>query len=257
MRAWAAIVRACAAAAAIIILAGSPALRPWRESIFNMAAPILSTTRSVASWFRGLGGYFPNARVRALEAERERLASELAGREGLAEENKLLREALSLRRAGEAGVLAAEVIAFLREGRDEFIVLNRGTADGIGIGDIVVNKERVLGGTVVEVAPRASRAILLASASRSIDVVVGASRLRAIARGSNARELAVELVPQGAALGVGDAVLATPRATGGRGFLAVGEVREAREAEHGVFKTVRALHLFDPAEDGVLVLLAP
>ena len=86
--------------------------------------------------------------------------------------------------------------------------------------------------------------------------MIAGADLRAIARGANSRELIIELVPQEADIRPGDLLVATPRATGGRRGILVGEVRAVREAEHEVFKTVRAVHLFDPAADDVLVLLA-
>ena len=251
------VVLVAAAAGVLIFFGAAPALQPWRAGLFGAVVPVLSvagrTTAAVRGWVIGAFA----GRVGALEEERGRLLARLAELEAARQENETLRAALALRGEGEAGAIPAQAIAFLREGRDEFLVLNRGTADGIGIGDVVVNTNRVLGGTVVGVDVHSARAILYSSPSRSIDVLVPAIRLRAIARGSNARELSIELVPPDAPLKAGDLLLASPRATGGRRPLLLGEVREVRQAEHEVFKAVRATHLFDPADTEVIVLLAP
>ncbi|MDP3727223.1 MAG: rod shape-determining protein MreC [bacterium] len=229
-------------------------MQPWRAGVFQILAPVFTaagrSARAVRGWM-GEGGATGGA------GERARLLARLGELEALREENETLRSALSLRDDGEAGAIPAEAIAFVREGRDEYLILNRGTADGIGTGDIVVNAERVLGGTVLSVDPHASRVILFSSPSRSIDVTIPSADLRAIARGANARELSIELVPPDAAVQAGDIVLASPRATGGRRSLLLGEIREARQAEHEVFKIVTAIHLFDPADPSVIVLLAP
>lgn len=241
----------------LVFFSAAPAARPGRSALLRAIAPIFSVTSqgaaAIRDWFLG----FSRGEFRSLAEERARLLSRVAELEAVSRENETLRAALALRNDGEDGAIPAESLAFYREGQDEYLLLNRGTADGVGIGDIVVNKERVLGGVVVAVDAKNARAILFSSPSRTIDVLLPERGLRAIARGANARELAIELVPSDADVKKGGLVLASPRATGGRRALLLGEVREARQAEHEIFKSVRALHLFDPAESSVIILLAP
>lgn len=240
----------------LVFLSGASAIRPWRERLLDGGSGIMAAFSSSGTWLAGFIGGARGERVAGLERERVLLLAEIARREAVLRENETLRRALTLRDAGEAGVLPASVIGVVREGREEFILLNRGTADGIGVGDLVIGQNRALGGAVVAVGERTSRALLLSSASRSIDVFVGASSVRAIARGNNNRELVIELVPPDAVIQPGDLITASPRAAGGRSSLLVGEVREVRPAAHEVFQAVRAVHLFDPADDDVFVLLA-
>lgn len=240
----------------LIFFGASHSLQPWRAGLFQAIGPVLGAASEGAGKARGwLWGF--SGDVHTWEEERARLLARLAEQEAIRAENETLRAALALRDDGEAGAIPAKAVAFLRDGRDEYLVLNRGTADGIGVGDIVVNTKRVLGGTVVAVDPRSARVILFSSPSRSTDVTLSSGDIRAVARGANARELAIELVPNDANVSTGDLVLASPRATGGRRPLLFGEIREARQAEHEVFKIVRAMHLFDPRETSVIVLLAP
>lgn len=241
----------------LVFLSGSNAIRPWRERLLDWGAGIMASFSSSGERLAGFIGGARGKRVAELERERVLLLAEIARREAVLRENETLRRALALRDQGEAGILPATLIGVFREGREEFMLLNRGTADGIGIGDLVIGQNRTLGGTVVAVGERTSRALLLSSASRSIDVLVGAPAVRAIARGNNNRELVIELVPPDAVIRPGDLITASPRATGGRSALLVGEVREVRPEEHEVFTAVRAVHLFDPSQDDVFVLLAP
>ena len=241
----------------LVFLGGSPLGGQWRVRAVDWMVPIFSAVRSGGERLLGIIGARWGRKIRELEAERTRLLAELARREELVRENEVLRTALTLRQEGEEGVMATTVVGVFREGRDEFLLLDRGTADGIGVGDLVVSRNRVLGGTVVDVGANSARAILLSSSSRSTDVIFAGRDLRAIARGNNSRELIIELVPQEAEVAVGDLLVASPRSTGGRRSILVGQVRAVRPAEHEVFKAVRAVHLFDPAEDDVLVLLAP
>lgn len=244
---------AAVAAAALLAGAGATLSGAAARAMLPALAAIGRATDRAQGWMSGATA----KRLAGLESERRGLLAEVANREEFKRENELLYATLALRREGESAALPAGVIGVTREGRDEFLILDRGTAEGASVGDIVVDSQRILGGTVVEVSPHSSRAILLSSASRSIDVVIPTSNLRAIARGANVRELIIELVPSGAEVAVGDLIVASPRATGGRRGLAVGRIREVRRSEQEVFKTVRATHLFDPAEEGVIILLAP
>ena len=242
---------------ALIFLSQGQTPRRWASRLLGSAIPILSAVRQGAERIgTGLGGG-SGQRLRALAEERAKLLTEIAKRDGLIRENELLRETLSLRQRGEPGAIPATAIAFFREGRDEFLLLNLGTGEGVGRGDIVLNRAGVLAGEVIEVGPRFSKVLLLTSASRSADVLIGGGDIRAIARGNNNREFVIDLVPQDAALGVGDLIVASPGATGGRRSILVGEIREVRPAEHEVFKAIRAVHLFDPRDADVIILPAP
>ncbi len=241
----------------LIFFSAAPQARPGRAAALRAITPIFAVTSRGGMAVRDLFFGFSRGELRSFAEERARLLGRIAELEAAGQENETLRAALALRNDGEEGAIPAHAIAFYRQGQDEYLLLDRGTADGIGIGDVVVNKERVLGGVVSAVDLKSARAVLFSSPSRAIDVFLPDPDLRAIARGSNARELAIELVPSDAAVEKGDLILASPRATGGRRALLLGEVREARQAEHEVFKIVRALHLFDPGESAVIVLLAP
>lgn len=242
----------------LVFLGRGELARPWRSRIAAWLAPPITALERGAQWLRGIASGETGERVQELERERAELLARIAACDATGREDKTLRAALALRSEGESGAIPATVVEFFREGRDELLLLNRGTDDGVGVGDLLLNRERVLGGTVVAADARTARAVLLTSSSRSIDVVFAGTGLRALARGNNSRELVIDLVPQGADVKPGDLILASPRATGGRESLLVGEVREVRQAEHEVFKFVRALHLFDLETDSeVLLLPAP
>ncbi|RJQ37794.1 rod shape-determining protein MreC [Candidatus Parcubacteria bacterium] len=227
--------------------------RAW---MVDAAAPAIAGLDRAATALGGWVGGSAAERIQGLERERTALLAEIAHRDALAQENVVLREIIALRSEGEEGAVPAHVIGFLRDGREEFILLDRGTADGIGIGDLVIGANRALGGSVEAVTAHTARVLLLTAASRATEVLLGGDGLPAVARGNNSRELTIDLVPQEALVRVGDLITASTRATGGRPGILVGQVREVRPSEHEIFKIVRAAHLFDPAGEYVIVLLA-
>lgn len=193
-------------------------------------------------------------RASELEQEKTRLLRELATRQGLVEENAALRQVLNLRSEGARAAIMASVLGYLNEGREELLLIDRGANDGIAEGDVVVSLDQVFAGLISDVSPRTAHVLLITSPSRSTDVSISGRGIRAVARGVNNRELAIDLVPQQSEVRSGDLIVASPRATGLSKPLLVGEVREVKQAENDVFKSVRAIHLFDPGSDRVMVL---
>ena len=241
----------------LVFLGASRTARPWREAMFGgIAAAIRVPGHAASRLFSWIGGG-SRAEITRLEHERIQLLGEIANREALVRENETLKQALGLRQEGVQGVLPASVIGFIREGRDEYLIINRGAADGIGTGDVAVSRDQVFVGMVSDVTTHAAHVALLTSPSRSTDITFAGSTVHAIAKGNNDRELVVDLVPQQSDVKVGELVVAFPRATGLAKPLPVAQVREVKQAENEVFKSIRAMHLFDPRDDEVLVLIAP
>ncbi|MBI2055422.1 MAG: rod shape-determining protein MreC [Candidatus Sungbacteria bacterium] len=233
----------------LVFLGASARFDPWRSRATSAIVPVLSFLRSSADFLRTLVG---GAEIEALTNERNLLLAKEARWKDALSENEALRQALAMRKTGESGVIVARVVGFFREGRSEFVTLDRGTESGVAEGDIVVSQSRVLAGTIVSVGIGFSRVLLLTSPSKSVDVVVG--DIKAIAKGNNSRELIIDLVPPDAEVKIGDAVRPALRASSGQGGIIIGVVREVKRAENEVFKSVKAFHLFDPAEDNVLIL---
>lgn len=237
----------------LVFISAGKVFQPWRDRVLGSMAPAFGAVRSGLS---AAGGVFAGSekKIRALEEERLRLLAEVSRRDDLVSENETLRKTLELRSEGEASAIPARSVAFFREGRDEYLLLDRGIRDGITVGDKVISRNHVLAGIVIATGAHSAKVILLSSPSRSIDVIVSGKEIRAIARGNNARDLIIDLVPQDADIHVGDLLIASGRATGGRRAVLVGEVRAVTDTESGVFKGVRAVHLFDPTDEDVIVL---
>lgn len=227
----------------LVFLGVASLFRPLREHVLDGFSYIV----------RGLGRLSRQTDSAAFEHERVRLLQEIASREELGRENELLRLALLLKSEGARHPTPAAVIGFLREGREEYLLLNRGAADGVAVGDVVVSRDQIFVGTITSVAPRKSHVSLVTSPSRSTDVSLAGTTIRAIAKGNNNRELIIDLVPQQSDLRVGDLLVASPRSSGFSRSILVGEIREVKQAENEVFKFVRAVHLFDPSDDEVII----
>ena len=112
----------------------------------------------------------------ALRIENERLTNENRQAEELRRENELLTGLLQLRNGFEYETVAAAVIARDSSEVQRRIILDRGTADGIEVGDVVIAGGGALVGRVVEAGTRSSTVQLISdSASTVIGQLVGSA----------------------------------------------------------------------------------
>lgn len=131
-----------------------------------------------------------NARLQkmaALEAENERLRA-LLDSSGKVKERVLVAE-----------LLEVDVDPFAQE-----IVINKGSRDGVEVGQPIVDAEGVMG-QVIHVAPFTSTAMLITDPSHAIPVEVNRTGLRAIAMGTGSAErLDIPHLPLNADIQQGD-----------------------------------------------------
>lgn len=241
----------------LVFLSAGSFTASLRASALGWSSGILKAVGATATHLTGWLGGSSGKRIAELESGRVELLAALAERENLVQENETLGAALGLKQDGVLNPVPVPVIGFVRDGRDEYLLLGRGTQDGIAAGDVVVSREKVFVGTIADASSRVAHVALITSPSRSTDIEIASRNIHAVARGNNDRELIVDLVPQQSDVRTGDLVVASPRATGLAKPLLVGEVREVKQAANEVFQSVSAFHLFNPADDEVIVLAAP
>ncbi len=155
---------------------------------------------------------------------------------------------------GAPGIVAASVLARDPSPARASLLIDRGRAHGVRVGQPALGPAATLVGVVTEVAERSARVRLLIDAGSAVTAVVQGSRTPgALAGGSGG--LRLELVPPGAPIAVGDAVLTS--ALGGRlppGLLA-GRITAVRAQPHDLFATVEVEPLVDYARLEQLLLL--
>lgn len=187
--------------------------------------------------------------------ERIQLFSDAAELASLRLENEKLRAALRIGETTQKKVIVARVTGTGREIGDEYIVIDKGTEDGIGIEFIILGEEKLLLGRVVEVFSHASRVRLLSSPQEVVEVAILPSGIRAVSRGRQSGELSLDLVPRESDIAAGDAVTTSEQSRYGGGWV-IGEVAYTSAPDNEVFQTVLAKHLFNPFS-GVVFVMAP
>jgi rod shape-determining protein MreC len=141
----------------------------------------VDTWHSVSQWF---------AERDTLLAENERLKRErlnanfrLQRLEALEAENQRLRELLDSTEVLRHRVLIAEILAVDLDPYRQRFSLNRGLADGVFVGQAMLDADGVVG-QVVEAGPFSAEAVLITDADHAVPVSVNRNGLRTIAVGT-------------------------------------------------------------------------
>lgn len=113
----------------------------------------------------------------------------------LRQENERLRELLGSRRRLSAEVLVAELTGVVPSPNRHQVVIDKGSAAGVAVGQAVIDANGLFG-QVVEVGPYGSQVMLVADAAHAVPVEVSRNGVRSIAAGTGALDsLELEYVP--------------------------------------------------------------
>jgi rod shape-determining protein MreC len=163
-------------------------LQAGRAVLDSLASPIFwvaNLPTRLSEWT----GAHAQSRTQLLESN-DRLSREnlvLQGRSqqmaSLQGENVRLRKLLNSSALLRDDVLVAELIGVSPDPERLQLVLNKGEADGVFVGQPLIDADGLMG-QIVEVSSGASRALLVADVTHSVPVQVNRNGVRAIAEGS-------------------------------------------------------------------------
>ncbi|WP_221797533.1 rod shape-determining protein MreC [Oceanobacter mangrovi] len=166
---------------------------------------------SIAGWFSELGTARQDlldenrqlsARNLVLELKAQRLAS-------LEAENAELRELLSASEQVDDKVLVTTVVAIDPDPFSQQVLINKGSENGVFIGQPVLDAYGLLG-QVVDVLPFSSKVMMIADSNHAIPVQINRNGVRAIATGTGALDqLELIYVPNTADIKEGDLLVSS------------------------------------------------
>jgi rod shape-determining protein MreC len=138
------------------------AFRPFQCAVHDAVQGIASMVSAVAE--------IDKLRVEneALLAENQRLTTENARLDEIRRENESLTGLLQMKAGFDFKTAAATVIARESSEFRRLVVLDRGTNDGIAVGDVAVAEGGALAGRVVEVGPDSSKVVLVTDAGSTV-----------------------------------------------------------------------------------------
>ncbi len=234
---------------------------PLDAIVLNVTAPVESALRGAT---RPLADFVNNltdvnrlsGNNRALRDENERLKAENAR---LTEAERQLRQLQQLVgiRQGSANDVFVGAHVFARDPTNlrEMLAIDRGKADGLAEGMVVLTAQGSMIGSLSKVLEHSSWVTLVSDQTSAVSAIVQGSRVQGVVAGSADGTLTMEFVQETADVKVGDLVVTS--GIGGRhppGEL-VGQVAKVGGSPQDLFKSVQVKSLADLSRlEDVLVL---
>ncbi len=203
----------------LLLLAGmllrpSGHLQPVENVVFTVLAPLQYGLHWMGTQvsdrlqvIRELGSL--EARNRELQATVDSLMIENVRLREAEIESANLREQLHFKLSNPTyELLAAEVIGYDPSNLLHYIVIDRGSQDGIASGMPVVTA-RGLVGKIASVYPHSARVMLLTDPSSSVSALIQSSRASGVVQGSGRLGLTMRYIEQNEQVEVGDIVLSS------------------------------------------------
>lgn len=224
-----------------IVLDRSNRLQLVKDLVGHFATPVQDGLTSLVGRVSNVRQYFIDVRAcRAENQELQTLVDQLIienVRLREAEiENITLREQLSFKQANPSfQLLSAQVI-----GRDPtnllgYLIVDRGTEDGVAVGMPVVT-HRGLVGRISEANRHSSKVLLITDVSSSVNALIQDSRATGVVQGKIGRGLVMRYVQQGEEIKVGDLVLSSGLGGNFPTRLIIGQVTSVRQKDVELFQ---------------------
>lgn len=148
-----------------------------------------------------------------------------------------------------AAVIARDPSPFLN-----YVIINRGSDDGLRRGMPVVTQQGLIG-RVDAVTAGASRVMLITDPASSVNVILEPSRAEAVLSGQITGDLSLEMIPQDANVEPGDLVLTSGLGGGYPQNILIGQITSVRSREQDIFKSASIQTLVDFNQIAIVLVI--
>jgi rod shape-determining protein MreC len=168
--------------------------------------------------------------------ENQKLLAENAMLRDMKSENALLREQLKLTPKQKFNLENALVIGQDSYGLSNWIIIDKGSSNGIKSGMPVIVSDGIMIGKIEEVYPKSSKASLLTNSQSIINAVVSGTETKGVVRGEYGLGIILDLVLQTEVLKIGDEVITSGIGGNAPRGLLIGKIQETRPSEDRLFQ---------------------
>lgn len=179
-----------------------------------------------------------------LKLENQELIQKSIELEQLRRENDVLRKALGLDLAGEFELIISDIIG--REITEDYLIIDKGSKDGVVFGFPVITQQKSLVGKVIQVYETTSKIQLLSSGNSSFDVKIFEKEIYGLVKGKGNFNLSLEFIPREQELNTRDKVITTSLGGNFPKGLLVGEIKEIKKSDISSFQEA----VLEPGFDG-------
>jgi rod shape-determining protein MreC len=196
----------------MMAFSSNPAVREVQDGVGYAFRPIQGALDTVAGGVASVGAAIAEIdRLRtdnaSLRDENSRLTAENARLDEIKRENDLLTGLLQVRNGFEFKTAAASVIGRESSEFRRTVTLDKGSNDGIAVGDVVVASGGALAGRVTDVGPDSAMVLLLTDAGSTVIGQLVPTAATGSVVGQLGGVLVMNQIDAGARIGLGDEVV--------------------------------------------------
>jgi len=142
-----------------------------------------------------------------LKKKNSELESEITKLEEMERENQILREGLNLSEKTQLSLELALVTGKDIQGIQEWLLINRGSKDGVEKDMAVISKEFALVGKIIEVIPDFSRVMLIINNKSIVAALIEGERSQGLVEKETKGKLFMDFIPRNEKLEIGERVI--------------------------------------------------
>jgi len=164
-----------------------------------------------------------------LKKQNQELFNQIVALQGLAEENKTLREALDVGVQKDFELVIADLIA--KDLSGDFLIINKGVSDGLSVGFPVITAQKALIGKVSEVFENFSQVILISHPQISFPAQIYEKGITGIVKGGGNLRMFLEKIPRDPETKEGDLIITTSLGGNFPKNLLIGQVEKIQKSD--------------------------
>jgi rod shape-determining protein MreC len=224
-----------------LILDRANRLEPVKDLVAQITTPVQEALTAATNRFTEARQLFIDMDAcRAENEELQRLLDELiienVRLREVEIENVTLREQLSFKQANPSfELLSAQVIGRDPSNLANYLVIDRGGDEGVGVGMPVLTG-RGLVGRVTETAPHSAKVLLITDPSSSVNALVQDTRATGVVQGKLGQELVMRYIQQTEEIKPGDLVLTSGLGGNFPTRLIIGQVTKVQKTDVELFQ---------------------
>ncbi len=188
-----------------------------------------------------------------LVLENQKLIAEKINLEYLKEENEVLRTAFDIELQKDFELEISQVIA--KEASRDYLIINKGSKDGVKFGLPVITEEKVLVGKIIEVYEDTSRVQLSTAKDNSFDVEVFERDIYGLVEGEGNLTFSLGLIPKEKEINIADKVITSVLGGNFPKGLLVGEVQRINSSDVASFQEAELNPSFNIKELNYLFII--
>ncbi len=251
------------AGAGLLVLVGLVGLiRPVRQATQSLLSPITNPltkfSNNSANFFGALGSLSHlTSDNNALKTQVADLKAQLASAKEADTKNQILNSELALDQSAGRKLLPAAVINYEPDNFRQYLTINRGQSQGVGVGMAVVAQGSLIG-KIDSVDATSAKVFLISDPNFRINGIDQSTRTTGTVRGQIGAGLVMDQVPQSDALTTKDLIITSGLGGVVPSGLLIGTVESVDSTSNSVFKTAHVVSAVQFSRlEVVMVILKP